>query len=384
MSDMRYFSRTALPALIAAIRDAGYRVIGPREETGQGGLVYREIDGVEDLPQGMRDSQAPGYYRLVKTDSPRCFAWANTASAIKPYLYAPREKLWRAVRKEGRVHFEAVEREAAKTAILGVRACDLAALELQDAHFLQGDYVDPYYKARRERLLLVAVNCSHAAATCFCASTGDGPAARAGYDLLLDELEKGYLLRVGSERGAMIAADLPLLPASAAQQTEAAEQSEACTRMQQRTLPSQESLQQLGGLLEDARWTRIAERCLSCGNCTAVCPSCFCHREFETPALDGKSTEHWRDADSCFNEDHSYIVGEVVRHGTRERYRQWMTHKLFNWVPQYGRIGCTGCGRCTTWCPAGIDFVLEANVLLGLAAAPEQELPHVDGSEAAE
>lgn len=383
MSDMRYFPRTALPALIEAIREAGYRVIGPREETGQGGLVYREIDGVEDLPQGLRDCQAPGHYRLVRTDSPRCFAWANTASAIKPYLYAPREKLWRAVRKEGRVHFEAVEREAAKTAIIGVRACDLAALKLQDAHFLQGAYVDPYYKARRERLLLVAVNCSHAADTCFCASTGDGPEVSEGFDLLLDELDDGYLLRVGSTRGAMIVAELPLQPASVSQIEFAVAQSQACCG-QQRALPAPEYLARIGDELESARWTRIAERCLSCGNCTAVCPTCFCHREFETPALDGKSTEHWRDADSCFNEDHSYIVGEVVRHGTRERYRQWMTHKLFNWVPQYGRIGCTGCGRCTTWCPAGIDFVLEANVLLGLAAAPEAELPHVDGSEAAE
>lgn len=383
MSDMRYLHRSDLPALIAAIRAAGYRVIGPREETGQGGLVYREIDGVEDLPQGLHDIQAPGAYRLSKSASPRYFAWANTASAIKPYVYAPREKLWRVVHKEGRVHFEAFEREAAKTAIIGVRACDLAALAIQDMHFLQGTYVDPYYQARREKLLLVAVNCSHAAATCFCASTGDGPEVKDAYDLLLDELDDGYLLRVGSTRGAMLAAELTLTPASVEQIGAAVAQSEAC-RAQQRSLPPQEELARIGETLESARWTKIAERCLACGNCTAVCPTCFCHREFETPALDGKSSEHWRDADSCFNEDHSYIVGEVVRHGTRERYRQWMTHKLFNWVSQYGRSGCTGCGRCTTWCPAGIDFVLEANVLLGRAAAPEVELPHVDGSEAAE
>lgn len=383
MSDMRYLPRAALSGLIDAIRDAGYRVIGPREETGQGGLVYREIDGVEDLPQGLHDRQAPGSYRLEKTGSPRYFAWANTASAIKPFVYAPREKLWRVVHKEGRIHFEAVEREAAKTAILGVRACDLAALELQDAHFLRGQFVDPYYKARREKLLLVAVNCSHAAATCFCASTGDGPEVSTGYDILLDELEDGYLLRVGSTRGAMIVADLPLQAATHGHLEAALAQSESC-RAQQRVLPGEQDLARLGEHLESARWTKVAERCLSCGNCTAVCPTCFCHRELEVPALDGKSSEHWRDADSCFSEDHSYIVGEVVRHGTRERYRQWMTHKLFNWVPQYGRIGCTGCGRCTTWCPVGIDFVAEANIVLGLAEAPEPESPHVDGSEAAE
>lgn len=363
MNDMHFLPRTGLAALIAAIREAGYRVIGPRLETGQGGLVYREIDGVEDLPQGLSDRQAPARYRLEANGTQRYFHWANTASAVKPFVYAPREKLWRVVSKNGRLHFEAFAREASKTAILGVRACDLAALDLQDAHFLRGAYVDQYYAARRERLLLVAVNCSLAAATCFCASTGDGPEVSRGYDILLDELDEGYLVRSGSSRGAVIVADLPLEAASTAQIEAACAQVEAC-RAQQRQLPSQQELARLGEELENPHWAEVAERCLACGNCTAVCPTCFCHREFDSPALDGTDSEHWRDADSCFNEDHSAIVGEVVRSGTRERYRQWMTHKLFNWVEQYGRIGCTGCGRCTTWCPAGIDFVAEAKSIL--------------------
>lgn len=383
MNDTRFLPRAGLAQLLIALRDAGYRVVGPREETGQGGLVFREIDGVEDLPHGLADRQEPGRYRLRTHETPRIFAWANTASAIKPFVFAPREKLWRAVRKEGRLHFEAVERDAARTAILGVRACDIAALALQDHHFLHGRYVDPYYQARRERLLLVAVNCSHPAATCFCASTGDGPEVVSGYDILLDELDEGFLVRSGSSRGAVIVADLPLLPASEEQRAAAYAQLLAAGE-QQRALPPPHELRRLGELLEDGRWTRIAERCLSCGNCTAVCPTCFCHREFDSPALDGKLSEHWRDADSCFNDDHSYVVGEVVRHGTRERYRQWMSHKLFNWVEQAGRSGCTGCGRCITWCPAAIDFVAEANILLGQQPAPEIDTPRVDGAEVAE
>ncbi|MBS1210203.1 MAG: cytochrome, partial [Proteobacteria bacterium] len=262
MNDMRYFPRAALAGLIEAIRDAGYRVIGPRQETGQGGLVYREIDGVEDLPQGLTDRQAPGQYRLQTNGSPRYFGWANTSSAIKPFVYAPREKLWRVVHKEGRVHFEAVLREAAKTAILGVRACDLAALEIQDAHFLRGTFVDPYYRARREKLLLVAVNCSHAAATCFCVSTGDGPEVVSGYDILLDELEEGYLVRIGSTRGAVILVDLPLEPASTVQIQAAWGQIQQC-RNQQRALPAAPDLARFGGLLEHPRWAEVAERCLA-------------------------------------------------------------------------------------------------------------------------
>ncbi|MBK9616112.1 MAG: 4Fe-4S dicluster domain-containing protein [Uliginosibacterium sp.] len=364
MNEMRYFPREKLATLIAAIKEAGYRVIGPRVEPGQGGLVYCEIAGAEDLPQGLSDEQSPGRYRLVPNGSKRYFAWANTASAIKPYVFVPRERLWSVVRKEGRLHFEPTHGQAEKTAIIGARACDLAALALQDAHFLRGKYVDTYYRARREKLLLVAVNCSHAASTCFCASTGDGPEVSGGYDILLDELDEGFIVRVGSSRGAMLMTDFPTTAATTEQIALACAQGEACRTAQTRRLPDEHLLPRLMQNLESPIWDDIAERCLACGNCTAVCPSCFCHREFDNPALNGKTTEHWRDADSCFSEDHSYLVGEVVREHTRARYRQWMTHKLATWVEQYGRTGCTGCGRCTTWCPAGIDFALEANRLL--------------------
>jgi len=368
MNETRYLPRTALGLLIEAIQDGGYRVIGPRPEIGQGGLAFREISGVEDLPQGVVDHQSPGRYRLEESGSARNFSWANTASAIKPYVFAPREKLWRVVRKEGRLSFESMQHELQKTAILGVRACDLAALAIQDAHFLEATYRDPYYKARREKLLLVAVNCSHAAATCFCASTGDGPEVVSGFDILLDELDEGFLLRTGTTRGAVIVADLPCEPVSSEQIRQAWDQLQRC-REQQRALPPASELAGFADKLDDPRWAEIAERCLACGNCTAVCPTCFCHREFDSPALDGVSTERWRDADSCFNADHSYIAGQIVHPGTRERYRQWMTHKLLSWTEQYGRTGCTGCGRCITWCPAGIDFAEEANIILAKKGA---------------
>jgi len=372
MNDMRYFPRPGLAALIAAIKEADYRVIGPREDQGQGGLVYREIAGVDDLPQGLSDDQSPGRYRLVPNGTKRYFAWANTSSAIKPLVYAQREKLWQVVRKDGRIHFEQTHGIVEKTAILGVRACDLAALAIQDAHFLRGKYVDVYYRARREKLLLVAVNCSHAAATCFCTSTGDGPEVSSGYDLLLDELDDGFLIRSGSSKGAMIMADLATEAATPEQINAACLQSTGC-REQQRALPPETELPKLMQHLESPIWDSIAERCLACGNCTAVCPTCFCHREFEMPALNGQSSEHWRDADSCFSEEHSYLVGEVVRADTRARYRQWMTHKLATWVDQYGRTGCTGCGRCITWCPVGIDIVKEANNLLAEPAGVRHE-----------
>ncbi|NJL33712.1 MAG: sulfite reductase subunit A, partial [Chloroflexaceae bacterium] len=111
--------------------------------------------------------------------------------------------------------------------------------------------------------------------------------------------------------------------------------------------------------LEHKRWEQVAERCLSCANCTMVCPTCFCSTVEDTTALDGSHAERWRKWDSCFTVDFSFIHGGTVRRETRTRYRQWMTHKLAAWIDQFGTSGCVGCGRCIVWCPVGIDITAE-------------------------
>jgi ferredoxin len=214
-------------------------------------------------------------------------------------------------------------------------------------------------------MFLVAVNCSHPAATCFCASTGDGPEAQYGFDLVLDELDDGYIVRSGSPAGGNILRELFLEPAADAQRTEAQRQNAAAAAQQTRQLPGRNLRDTLFANLEHARWDDVAARCLSCGNCTSVCPTCFCHSERDEPALDGHSSTHYRQWDSCFTEGHSYIHGIVIRAETKFRYRQWLTHKLGSWHEQFGRSGCVGCGRCISWCPAAIDITEEAAAICG-------------------
>jgi ferredoxin len=137
--------------------------------------------------------------------------------------------------------------------------------------------------------------------------------------------------------------------------------------MQQRRLPEGSLRDRLVASAQHPRWAQVAERCLSCGNCTSVCPTCFCFSEQAQPALDGRESLQVRQWDSCFTQGHSYIHGFTVRPDTASRYRQWMVHKLGTWHDQYGRSGCVGCGRCTTWCPAGIDFTAEACAICGTA-----------------
>lgn len=124
--------------------------------------------------------------------------------------------------------------------------------------------------------------------------------------------------------------------------------------------------------LNHSRWDDVAERCLSCGNCTLVCPTCFCHSESDKPALDGKSSEHQREWDSCFTAGHSYLGGKPIREDTKKRYRQWLTHKVGSWFDQFDTSGCVGCGRCVTWCPVGIDLTEELAAISGESNIKEE------------
>ncbi|MBY4676129.1 4Fe-4S dicluster domain-containing protein [Marinobacterium arenosum] len=357
-----FLARADLQRLIELIRADGYRLLGPQLR--DGALQFLELESTDQLPRRQQAEQAPGYYRLQTSESARWFDIVNGPQALKPLLFAPRETLWRSEqRADGTLCFQPPERPSQPLALLGVRSCDLAALQLQDRHFLRDDLADDAYAARRRGLLLVAVNCNAPADTCFCASTGDGPSAEQGYDLCLTELDHGFLLQVGSERGRQLANQLPLSEVTETMLQQQADQHQAAVACQSRRLPviAAGDLQQRHA---HPHWQAVAERCLACGNCTQVCPTCFCHREQPLASLEFRYTGQQREWDSCFGDGHAYLAGFQVRPDIASRYRQWLTHKLDSWQQQYGRSGCVGCGRCISWCPVGIDLVVEADALM--------------------
>ncbi len=357
-----YLPRERFHELLQELERAGYLCVGPTVR--DGAIVYDRLKSAADLPTGFSDEQSPGTYRIHFTDNKRQFAWANGPQALKPLLFAPRETLWQATRQaDGTLTFASIAAAQPKLAFVGARACDLAALELQDQHFLHGVHRDQNYWNRRKDLFIVAVHCSHPALTCFCASTGDGPVANHGFDIALGELDEGFVVQAGSDRARKVLSALALSAASQVQVETNRLQGETAASTQTRALPGRNLRAALFANLEHPRWQQVADRCLSCGNCTSVCPTCFCHSETEHPQLDGTMSEHVREWDSCFTRGHSYIHGLTIRPDTRTRYRQWLTHKLGSWHEQYGRSGCVGCGRCISWCPAGIDITEEASAI---------------------
>jgi len=359
-----FLPRNAFDRLLNAISEAGWQLLGPVVESGV--IQFRPISGMAALPTGVVNRQQPGSYRLEQREDQRLFAWNQGPQGLKPLCFAPEECLWQESQgPDGKMQLESGLAEATPIAVIGVRGCDLAALAIQDRHFLSSTAPDPHYKARREALFLVGVDCAESAETCFCTSTGDGPSLNGGFDIGLAELDAGFLTWGGSQRGEALLQSLALPLASDPQLAEMNEATDRAAAAQQRRLPSPAVLRRLYDNLAHPDWDQVGERCLSCGNCTAVCPTCFCYSTEYRTALDGTSAVRIRQWDSCFNPAHSSMGRFNVRTTIPQRYRQWLTHKLAGWQDQFGRIGCTGCGRCISWCPVGIDLTREVGLVLG-------------------
>ena len=353
--------------LLHALQQAGFACVGPQVR--DGAIIYDLLTNVEQLPWGIRDHQAPGEYTLEVLTEKKAFSWANGPQAIKPILFKPRETVWRAERnEEGKLEFNAHSAIEQPVAIIGARACDLAAMTIQDKVFLAKDRTDIRYQSRREALFVVAVNCTYSSNNCFCVSAGTGPNISHSFDILMTELDDGFVIKSGSERGEVLLSTLSLKQATTPQCANALEEVNNAAQMQTKRIPldNKRGLRDLlFANLGHARWEDVAARCLSCGNCTAVCPTCFCHSEADKPSLDGTSSDHQREWDSCFTAGPSELGGKPIREETSQRYRQWLTHKVGSWFDQFDTSGCVGCGRCVTWCPVGIDITEELAAISG-------------------
>ena len=356
-------SDEGVPALVELLRARGWTPVAPTVH--DGAVVLTEIASAEELPRGTGDEQAPGRYRLRVRDDGDWFGFAAPANSWKAFLHPP-------------VVRQAVAEAAPVTtpkrhAFIGARACELAAIAVQDRVLRDGHAADADYAARRDATLVVAVSCAEPASVCFCESMGTGPRPRGGYDVLLTEIGPDRLLaEAGSPRGEELLDALGAPDADAADLTAANAVTErAIQRMRSgdARIDPQRARETLRGAREHPHWQDVALRCLACGNCTLVCPTCFCTDVVDGDDVSGERAHRERRWASCFSLDFSSIHGGAVRASVAARYRQWLTHKLSTWWDQFDSSGCVGCGRCITWCPVGIDLRAEVAALSAEDAA---------------
>lgn len=372
------FPASALDQLLGALSGRGFRLVGPVVR--DGAIGYHDIAAAADLPAGWADDQDAGHYRLRRRPAGdgTLFGYAVGPHSWKKYLFPP---LTRLLPRE--------DPPPKPFAFIGVRPCELAAIAIQDRVFLGGAHRDPQYAGRREGAFIVAVNCGDPAGTCFCTSMGGGPRAESGFDIALTELDGAlggaaaeagpgaapdvspaaeaaaagaahrFLAEPGTERGAEVLREVATRPATEADLSAARAVTGRARAAMTRAMPEVNLKDLLYDSYDSPRWDDVASRCLSCGNCTMVCPTCFCFSVEDTSGLAGANPERHRAWDSCFTPDHSYLHGGATRASVSSRYRQWATHKLATWHDQFGTSGCVGCGRCIAWCPAGIDITEE-------------------------
>lgn len=373
--DTRFLARGELNSLICTLADEGYQVVGPTID--QGAIVYGEINDVTDLPIGWTDLQEPGQYRLQQRDDEAYFGYVVGPHSWKKYLFPPVTVVASADRSDTGWQMSTPDETPPRYAFLGVRACELAAMKIQDKVFIGGPFVDPIYRARRAAAFVIAVNCTQAAPTCFCTSMNAGPRCSSGFDLALTEVADGFLLEEGSDAGGEFIQRLPVTEATPEQLSrgETARQQAVDQVTKQMDTEGIKSL--LMENLKHPQWEDLATRCLSCTNCTMVCPTCFCSSVSEVSDLMGDHIDRQRSWDSCFDIDFSYMNGGPTRNSIASRYRQWLTHKLASWHDQFGSSGCVGCGRCITWCPVGIDLTKEVAAIRASPGATVRDIKQI-------
>lgn len=359
--------REQINILFLILKNRGYQLIGPKLDDGV--IIYDFLESIDDLPIGWTDEQEAGSYLIKRREDYALFGYNLGPHSWKKFLFPARKRVWRG-QKTSEGSFRTIQEvldSSQRYAFICVRACELQAIHIQDQVFIEGQNQDTDYKQKRTDNFIVAVNCGQAGKTCFCTSMNTGPKVEQGYDLVLTEIidvnNHYFIVEAGSKRGEEVLQELPGQSVDHSDWEAADHCIENAIKQMNRTIDTTDIKEFLYRNYNNKRWSELETRCLTCGNCTMVCPTCFCSKLEDTSDLTGEYAERWQSWDSCFTMDFSYIHSGSIRTTTQSRYRQWLVHKLAGWIDQFGSSGCVGCGRCITWCPVGIDLTEEIKAL---------------------
>jgi ferredoxin len=252
--------------------------------------------------------------------------------------------------------FSSETNQAAQSVLFGVRPCDAHSFVLLDKLFDQEKYKDGYYIEKRKSTTVISLACVKPPyATCFCTSVDGEPVSAEGADILLTDIGGDYLAEFITEKGEKLAKYFGETKADAAADTKKSEIATKAKESIASKIPAHEIKPILDVNFDNPFWNTIHGKCLACGTCTYMCPTCHCFDiSDEVKGADGVRIRSW---DSCmfplFTKETS---GHNPRSSQKERWRQRAMHKFKYYVDMFNAIACVGCGRCVMSCPVNIDI----------------------------
>jgi len=360
----------AVARLVQNLLGMGYVVVGPTLR--EGVVRLDELAEPESLASGVVDIQGPGSYATAG-GSPYVFSAVNGPDSAKKYFHPAEVELVKLTEDGQGVKVVSTFRPDRKYAFVGLRPCDLRGLQIFDKTMLVPGLEDPVYSSLRKDSILVVANCTRAGGNCFCASMGTGPEASSGFDAAITELPTKLLIDV-PDKNVGLFQGIGLNPATDEDIRLGKKMIEAAREQMVNGIERMNLAESMYAGMESPVWEEAAERCLACGNCTMVCPTCFCNTVQDRIDLRDGSVSRVRTWDSCLAKDFAYSAGGNPRLSRMARYRQFVMHKLAYWPEEFGDYGCVGCGRCVTWCPVGIDIrATVKGVLAGQAGITQEQ-----------
>jgi ferredoxin len=287
----------------------------------------------------------------VGTDSEIEFDYVNVKLPLKRHFFPRAELLYT---YEGG-QLRDVPLPEGKTVVFGARPCDVLAMLYLDKVFLGEPAADPYYARRRENAVVISLACRAPAPTCFCTSVGGNPAGREGADVLAADLGDALLFESVTEKGqAFLKEHAKLLAKPKEGQTKAAKKAAAEAEKQVAAVEAAGVTDRMKEMSDSPLWEEITQRCLGCGVCTQVCPTCHCFGIYDEPK--GSGGKRIRVQDACMFPGFTLEAsGHNPRARRGQRMRQRVMHKFCYTAENYGEIFCVGCGRCITECPVNMD-----------------------------
>lgn len=283
--------------------------------------------------------------------------FGNSRDVPKQFFFPAREEIMKYHRAGQDMLFSCSEKPAGKVVLFGVRPCDARSFFLLDMLFDQEKYQDPHYIDRREKTTVITLACVHPPyATCFCTAVEGSPTSREGTDIMLTDLGENYLVEFLTPKGEAWLPQFGNLPAADAAAVEKQEKIASQAAREIKMVPPAQAIKPiLDRSFEHAFWDTIHGKCLKCGTCTYLCPTCHCFDiNDETKGNDGVRIRNW---DSCMFPIFTRAAsGHNPRTSQKERWRQRVMHKFKYYVDNFGAIACVGCGRCVRRCPVNIDI----------------------------